>query len=462
MLSREDPPVYLGPLAISGRLLFIDGRQMQLTPEEGMAFLRQTLKLKESDEVLLKLNTYAEGWIGGLQLAAATGACGKYGQLLRAGGGIASEYLTREIIESLAPAEKEFLIKTGFISYFDAEICASIIDDFTRADFDRMMESLVSKNLFIICVDETGGVYRYHNILLDYLSQQFLHLPEEQRHVSVDVKGKSERVLRCGIVDVDPDYFPDAVKAVRQGVAVDEKLFRRILDAAAGVHITAERLIELTAALQIMYPVSLLLGGPGSEMAMHAGRDNGSMAKKNGAEFVMRRNGDDITVQVARRGALIVDAALKVGRYNTPLTDLLYQAPAAGKKTYGGGFYFHYDRLPDEEGVPRFVNGALTTNFCEYNYHAWEPAFVDLKLYSSPDDPWGELPINTIVGGAYSKNDLIVHKSNKLVDLDANDIVPYVLSAYYDRTMVSGSFGTLPSDNSARPVKSGFVLFCLL
>jgi len=70
MLSREDPPVYLGPLAMSGRLLFIDGRQMQLTPEEGMAFLKQTLKLKESDEVLLRLNTYAEGWIGGLQLAA--------------------------------------------------------------------------------------------------------------------------------------------------------------------------------------------------------------------------------------------------------------------------------------------------------------------------------------------------------------------------------------------------------
>lgn len=203
MLSREDPPVYLGPLAMSGRLLFIDGRQMQLTPEEGMAFLKQTLKLKESDEVLLRLNTYAEGWIGGLQLAAATGACGKYGQLLRAGGGIAAEYLTREIIESLAPAEKEFLIKTGFISYFDAEICASIIDDFTRADFDRMMESLVSKNLFVICVDETSGVYRYHNILLDYLSQQFLRLPEEQRHelytkaaAAFERRGDYEEALR--------------------------------------------------------------------------------------------------------------------------------------------------------------------------------------------------------------------------------------------------------------------------
>jgi hypothetical protein len=82
-----------------------------------------------------------------------------------------------------------------------------------------------------------------------------------------------------------------------------------------------------------------------------------------------------------------------------------------------------------------FVNGALTTNLCEYNYHAWEPAYVDLKLHSSPDDPWGELPINTIIGGAYSKNDLIVHKCNKICDLDAEELMPYLLTAYYDRTM---------------------------
>lgn len=134
--------------------------------------------MRESDEVLVRLNTYAEGWIGGLQLA--TGASEKYGQLLRAGGGIAAEYLTREIYEALAPDEKEFLVKTGFLSYFDTGICSSIFDDFTKADFDRMIDGLVCKNLFIICVDEDGGVYRYHNILLDYLFQQFQRLQEEK------------------------------------------------------------------------------------------------------------------------------------------------------------------------------------------------------------------------------------------------------------------------------------------
>lgn len=182
MLSREDPPVYLGPMAVSGRLLFIDGKQMQLTEEEGLAFLKDTMKLAVSDEELNQLNHYAEGWIGGLQLAAAAKAAGKYsGQLLRAGGGIASKYLTREIIDALTEKEQDFLIKTGYLSYFDADICNKLFKGFIKQDFDQMMERFMEKNLFLICLDEQNGIYRYHNILSEYLKQEFLCLSEEQK-----------------------------------------------------------------------------------------------------------------------------------------------------------------------------------------------------------------------------------------------------------------------------------------
>ncbi len=182
MLSREDPPVYLGPLAVSGRLLFVDGNQMQLSHEEGLAFLKSTLGLGGSDAELDLLNTYAEGWIGGLQLAAAAKTAGKGSdKLLSAGGGIAAEYLTREVLESLETRERDFLIKTGFLSYFDAEICGVLFEESFKADFSDMIEALVQKNLFVICIDEQNGIYRYHNILSDYLSQQFKLLPEEQK-----------------------------------------------------------------------------------------------------------------------------------------------------------------------------------------------------------------------------------------------------------------------------------------
>ena len=183
-----------------------------------------------------------------------------------------------------------------------------------------------------------------------------------------------------------------------------------------------------------LYPISLVLGGPGAEMAVQCGRDNGSIPKKMGAEFVIRRNGSHVTASVARRGTQLVDLTMELGQYNSPLTHALYQAPAPGKQVFGGGFYFHFDRVPDENGVSHFENGALLQNLCEYNYKTWEPGFVSLELKSSLDDPWAELPINTIVGGAYSLNSLLVHKLNLAEHLDADKIVPYLLTGRYDRT----------------------------
>lgn len=183
-----------------------------------------------------------------------------------------------------------------------------------------------------------------------------------------------------------------------------------------------------------LYPLGLVLGGPGAEMAVQCGRDNGSIPKKLGGEFVIRRSGSSVTASVTRRGTQLVEAAMELGEYNSPLTHTLYQAPQAGKKTYGGGFYYHFDREPDENGISHFRNGALLMNLCEYNYQSWEPGLVTLDLKSSIDDPWAELPIHTIVGGAYSKNSLLVHKLNLAENLDADAVIPYLLTGRYDRT----------------------------
>lgn len=183
-----------------------------------------------------------------------------------------------------------------------------------------------------------------------------------------------------------------------------------------------------------LYPISLVLGGPGAEMAVQCGRNNGSIPKKLGAEFVIRRNGNNVNVGVTRRGTQLVDMTMELGEYNSPLTSVLYQSPAPGKKTYGGGFYFHLDRIPNKERVSNFKNAALLMNQCEYNYKSWEPGLVSLELKSSIDDPWAELPIRTIIGGAYSVNSLLVHKLNLAEELNADEIINYLLTARYDRT----------------------------
>lgn len=184
-----------------------------------------------------------------------------------------------------------------------------------------------------------------------------------------------------------------------------------------------------------LYTVSLLLGGKGAEMATQCGRDNGAIPKKLDAEFVIRRHGDLVTANVARRGTEIVNISMKLGSYNNAMAGALYQFPEAGKKTYGGGFYYHFDRLPDADGKAKFTNGALLTNLCEYTYQSWEPGHANLTLRSSIDDPWAELPVVSVIGGAYAKNDLLIQKLRLAETVDAEKIVPYLLTARYDRTV---------------------------
>ena len=184
-----------------------------------------------------------------------------------------------------------------------------------------------------------------------------------------------------------------------------------------------------------MYPVSLLLGGDGAEMATQLGRDNSAIPKKLGAEFVIRKSDGRVSVGVCRRGAQIVNVELALGSYNHPLTHLLFQAPAPGKQTAGSGYYFHFDRLPDGNGRWRFANTCLIRNVVNYTYDAWTPGYVNrLELNSSLDDPWGCLPINTIVGGAYAENNLLITALQKLEDVDAEKLMPMILPAWYDAT----------------------------
>ncbi len=182
------------------------------------------------------------------------------------------------------------------------------------------------------------------------------------------------------------------------------------------------------------YSISLLLGGNGAEMATQCGRDNASIPKKLGAHFEIRRDGSHVTASVSRKGVQLIDAKMELGEYNHPLTHTLYQAPAPGKHTSGAGFYYHFDRQPGSDGRGHFKNGLLTQLNVEYEYYSWEPGMVDLKLKSSPDDPFAELPIRTIIGGAYAKNKLVLNRTETLEKIDADELVPYLLTARYDRT----------------------------
>jgi len=181
MLTRHEPLLYLGAVNMEGKLLVIDENDLKLSKDAGVRFLKDTLKLKLKPETLDFINGISEGWIGGLQLVAAV----VYGKSeneimnIKLQNRLVGEYLTKEIYEFLDSEEKQFLVVTSMLSYFNEEICLKLLE---KVNFKKIIGSLLQKNILIICIDEKNQIYRYHNILREYLKEIFKDFNKETQN----------------------------------------------------------------------------------------------------------------------------------------------------------------------------------------------------------------------------------------------------------------------------------------
>lgn len=185
-----------------------------------------------------------------------------------------------------------------------------------------------------------------------------------------------------------------------------------------------------------MYPIAFLLEGEGTEMAMLPGREQFGLPKKScGSEGCIRieRDGDTLHGYAERRGTRLMDVSIRLGKYNDETCGRLYFDPEPRKHTGGTSFYYTYAIEPDENGELVFSRMNLLVNELEYNYESWLPGEVSVKLESSVDDPWGELPVLENLGGALSCNTLEMSSVRIAEHPDPSDVMPYLMTTRYDR-----------------------------
>ena len=184
-----------------------------------------------------------------------------------------------------------------------------------------------------------------------------------------------------------------------------------------------------------MYPVSFLLSGPGAEMATYLGREKTGLPKKlcdSLEDIRIERDGDRIRGIVERHGTRLMDVSMKLGEYNNPMVGDIYSNPEPGKKTGGTSFYFLTGMEPNEQGQSVFNRVSLISNVAEYTYRTWTPGKVSIRLQSSQDDAWGELPVLQNMGGAYAENDLEMKEMYIVERLDVETALPYLLTTRFD------------------------------
>jgi len=182
-----------------------------------------------------------------------------------------------------------------------------------------------------------------------------------------------------------------------------------------------------------LYYFSLMLSGAGAQNAISMGREEAGLPKKFAGSIGLKRVRDRVFFHVERNGVRLLDAKLKIGRYNDPgfsngLEDL---DPAVGLLKNDAVLTHRYNI--DSE------NGLHNMRVSYYNsptfYFHYEPAFGDVRLQSSAYDPWGEIKIAKVLGGSWARNNNFVVDVTKIYsypDAEAINVMQYLYAGRFD------------------------------
>ncbi len=194
ILTRDEPDIYMGDLIMSGALLLIDEQQLKFSRQEGISFLTDSLELGLHRDLMDEINELCEGWVGGLQLIAL--ACinksPKVMKDIRINNKYTIEYLSKEILDSLSEKHRNFLVRTCILSYFDEDICNKLLGINSSG---TIITELVQKDLFMVCIDEDRGLYRYHNVFGEFLKLRFSTLDEAEKSAFIQKAANIFRTL---------------------------------------------------------------------------------------------------------------------------------------------------------------------------------------------------------------------------------------------------------------------------
>ncbi len=191
LATRADPPLLpLARLRAQGQLCEVRAADLRFRDTEASAFLREVLGLDLEASAITTLESRAEGWIAGLQLAALSlqGRADVSGFLAAFSGShrFVLDYLSEEVLARQPAAVQQFLLHTCILECLSGPLCDAVTG---QEGSQAMLEALEKANLFVVALDDERGWYRYHHLFADVLRRHLqqaepMLVPELHRRAS--------------------------------------------------------------------------------------------------------------------------------------------------------------------------------------------------------------------------------------------------------------------------------------
>jgi LuxR family maltose regulon positive regulatory protein len=179
LATREDPPLGLHPLRLTGGLHELRGADLRFSLDEARELLEKA-GIRLSDEGAAMLHKRTEGWAAGLRLAAITMAehpdPERFVTEFSGSERTVAGYLMAEVLERQSPAVRELLLRTSVLE----RVSGPLADFLTGGSgSERVLQQLEDTNAFVTSVDARRSWFRYHSLFADLLRMELRRVGPE-------------------------------------------------------------------------------------------------------------------------------------------------------------------------------------------------------------------------------------------------------------------------------------------
>ncbi len=212
LISRSDPPLRLHRLRAGGQLTEIRTADLAFSSDETATLFQWASVSLRADQVAM-VRERTEGWPVGLRLAAMSlnrgNADAGVSRLSGTDRAIA-DYLIGEVMQGLAPENRDFLMWTSVVTRINGPLADAITG---RTDSHSMLEQFVRANAFVVGIGEGGGWFSYHRMLRDLLMFRLtLEQPDGLRRANIaaarwfSANGEPIEAIRHALVAGDREF----------------------------------------------------------------------------------------------------------------------------------------------------------------------------------------------------------------------------------------------------------------
>ncbi len=168
--AQWDPPLPRTQLRLQGRVVELRWDDLAFDVNEARELLERSSGVAVTSDQVKVLLERTDGWAAGLQLAAhSMRNVADVDAFVRGFAGddrLVADYLTGEILRTLPPDLRSFLLRTSILETLSPAACDAVT---SAANGGQMLTALGDRGLFISELERSEGVFRYHKLFAELL-----------------------------------------------------------------------------------------------------------------------------------------------------------------------------------------------------------------------------------------------------------------------------------------------------